>query len=180
MGGYTGAVAFRITALTTVPYACFAVANVNITGTAAVTAAVTITTDVTTCPSGTTPFVVAGSGTTVAALTRPAQPRSRWPQPFAAALAGAFLLASLSRRKLLRGKLRSGIALGLLLALGLSGLGLSGCSNGSNTTPSTTTTTTTTTTTVTTTAGAYPLTVTGYNPANSSQAATTTLTLTVQ
>jgi hypothetical protein len=180
-GGYTGSVAFRITALTTVPYACFAVSNATITGSAAVTASVTITTDVATCPSGTTPFVVAGSGSAVAALRQPAAPSPRrWPQPVTAALAAVLCLAGLSRRKRLHHKLlRSGLTLGLLLMLGLSGLGLSGCSNGSNNTP-TTTTTTTTTTTVTTPAGAYPLTVTGYNPTNSSQAATASLTLTVQ
>jgi len=62
--------------------------------------------------------------------------------------------------------------------MALSGLGLSGCSNGAS---GTTTTTPPTTTTVTTPAGGpYTITVVGYNPSNTSQSATATLTLTVQ
>jgi subtilase family serine protease len=193
VGGYTGTVAFRIISANTVPYACYSVGNATVTGTAAVTATVAITTDVATCPSGTVPFVVAGSGSTVASLNAPAAltsgaapsnaPAHR-PQPLAAALAGALLLAGLSRRKLLRRKLlrnsllRRGLTFSLLVVLGLAGMGLSGCSNSTNTPVSTTTTTTTTSSTVTT-AGTYTLTVEGYNPSSTSQSATTTLTLTV-
>jgi subtilase family serine protease len=186
VGGYTGTVAFRIVAANTVPYACYSVGNATISGTSAVTATVNITTDVSTCPSGTVPFVLSGSVGAVAALTPhavdvvPSRAPGHWPQPLAAAMAGALLLAGLSRRNRLRGKLlRAGLALSLLLVLGLSGLGLAGCSSNANT-PAPTTTTTTTTPTVTTTPGTYTLTVTGYNPSNTNQSATTTITLTVQ
>jgi subtilase family serine protease len=183
VGGYTGTVAFRIISANTVPYACYAVSNATISSSSAVMATVNITTDVATCPSGTVPFVVSGSGGAVAALAPPAVPTrspTHWPQPLAATLAGALLLAGLSRRKLVRGKLlRAGLALGLFIVAGLSGLGLSGCSSSANV-PAPVTTVTPVTPTTITTAGTYSLTVIGYNPTNTNQSATTTLTLTVQ
>ena len=175
-GGYTGAVAFRIYSTVPVPYACFSAPNANITGATAVTASATLTTDVSACPSGTTPLTV-GSGTTVASAQPPQHapaPRTPHSAPLAAALAGLLCLALFPRRRFRRGALTLGLL--AVLALGLSSLGLTGCSNGAT---GTTTTTTTTTTTVTTTAGTYTLNVTAYNPSNTTQTATTTFTFTV-
>ena len=175
-GGYTGAVAFRIYSTVPVPYACFSAPNANITGATAVTASATLTTDVSACPSGTTPLTV-GSGTTVASAQPPQhapERRTPHPAPLAAALAGLLCLALFPRRRFRRGALTLGLL--AVLALGLSSLGLTGCSNGAT---GTTTTTTTTTTTVTTTAGTYTLNVTAYNPSNTTQTATTTFTFTV-
>ena len=175
VAGFTGTIAFRIFSTVPVPYACFSAPNTSITGTTAVTAAATLTTDVSTCPSGTVPLFVAGSGTTVASAQPPQHapaPRTPHSAPLAAALAGLLCLALFPRRRFRRGAL----ALGLLAVLALSSLGLTGCSNGAS---GTTTTTTTTTTPVTTTAGTYTLNVTAYNPANTTQAATTTFTFTV-
>jgi subtilase family serine protease len=179
VGGYTGSVAFRIYSTAPIAYTCFTIPNASITSTTAVTATLTISTNVSTCGSGTTPLVVTASGGPAVASAQPSTPTPARhnPAPLSAAVAGILCLALFSRRS--RNKLaRASLALGLLAVMALSGLGLSGCSNGAS---STTTTTPPTTTTVTTPAGGpYTITVVGYNPSNTSQSATATLTLTVQ
>jgi subtilase family serine protease len=181
VAGFTGTVAFRIYSTAPVAYTCFSIPNASISGTTAVTATVTISTNVSSCGTGTIPLVITATGGPAVASAQPAAPaRPRHnPAPLAAATAGLLCLAFFSRRGFrLRSKLaRAGMALGLLAVMALSGLGLSGCSNGA----SGTTTTTTITTTVTTPAGGpYTITVVGYNPSNTAQSATATLTLTVQ
>jgi subtilase family serine protease len=174
IGGYTGTVQFRVFASANITGVCYSVPNATITGTAAVTSTVTITTNNASCSTSTVPLVKGSSGTTLAE-THPAPTHTPWKSAPLAALAGLLCLVGFTRRKSLRGSL----ALGLLLVLSLSGLGLAGCSNSSNVAAPVTTTTTTTTTTVTTPTGTYALTVVGYNPTNSTIAATTSFNLTI-
>jgi subtilase family serine protease len=170
VGGYTGTVQFRVFASANITGVCYSVPNATITGASAVTTTVTITTNNSVCSTGVVPLLKGSSGTTLAA----APAHAPWKSAPLAALAGLLCLGCWKRRKLLRG----GLALSLLLALSLSGLGLVGCSNNSNV-PVTTTTPPTTTTTVSTPTGTYALTVVGYNPTNSTIAATTSFNLTV-
>jgi hypothetical protein len=178
VGGYTGSVAFRIYSTAPVAYTCFSIPTASITSAAAVTATVTISTNISACGSGTIPLVITATGGPVASAQPPAPAAPHHnPAPISAAVAGLLCLGLLSRRS--RSKLaRTSLALGLLAIMAISGLGLSGCSNGAS--GATTTTTTTTTNVITPAGGPYTITVVGYNPSNTSQSATATLTLTVQ
>ena len=175
VNGYTGTVNFTLpTNVGGASNICYtSPAAVSITGTAAVSTTFTIYTSSTSCSS---------SGVTalhVASLMAPLSsvPSSPWKHtPVPAAFAGIILIALSRRRSRL---LRLSATLGLsLFALGVTGLGLIGCSN-KTAGASATTITTTTTTTSNATAGTYSFIVTGTDTATSTLTATTTVNLTV-
>ena len=138
-------------------------------GTSAVTASYTIDTTSTACASGAA--VVTGKSQKAASLNRAShQPKSPWKQlPIPPALAGTVLLVCFRRRSRL---LRAAMALGFLLVLSFSGLGLTGCSSGSSAS-------TTPPPTDNTPAGTYTFTVTGTDSNSSTITASNTFTITV-
>ncbi len=142
---------------------------VSLTSTSTVNSSYTVYTSTSACTSA--GAVRRGSLTAAnrpaAAPHPPASPNRRIPLP--ATLAGILLLAGLGRRsRWLRSRLLSGgLALGLLLALSFSGLGLTGCGGSSSNTS---------TTSGNTPAGTYSLTITG---ASGSITSSTTITVTV-
>jgi subtilase family serine protease len=173
--GYTGTVLLTVSypaALTNSCYTATPTSAVLTTAAPSATINYTIYTAASSCTGSTVnPLHVASS----TKAPTPA-PRSPWRNaPIPATFAGLLILGCFKRRsKLLRG----GIALGIVLVLSLSGLGITGCSSGAsgNTTA---TNPTTTTTTGNATAGTYTLTITGTDSVDSAVSNTGTLTLTV-
>jgi subtilase family serine protease len=170
--GYAGTVNLAVTG--TPMNGCISISPTSVvvtTGTSAVTASYTVNTSSTGCASGAA--VITGKGQKTASLNpAPHQPNSPWKQlPIPAALAGTFLLVCSRHRSRL---LRAGMALGLLLVVSFSGLGLGGCSGGSAPMSSTPINTTTDTP-----AGTYTITVTGTDSTASTITASTTFTITV-
>jgi subtilase family serine protease len=167
-GGFTGTV--TLSSSGSPADGCIVVSPAaSITGAAAATASYTIYTSAASC-SGTG---AARPGVQKASSDTPGRPRSPWKQlPLPASLAGAFLLLTLRRRsRRLRSKLlTAGLTLGLVFALSLSGLVLTGCGGNSTATNNITTTTNDTP------AGTYVLTITGTSGATTSA---TTIVLTV-
>ena len=168
-GGFTGTV--TLSSSGSPADGCIVVSpTASITGTAAATASYTINTSSAAC-SGT---AAARPGVQKASSDAPGSPRSPWKQlPLPASLAGAFLLLTLRcRARRLRSKLlTAGLALGLVFALSLSGLALTGCGGSSTATnniipPPTNDTP----------AGTYVITITGTSGATTSAA---TIVLTV-
>jgi subtilase family serine protease len=159
VNGYTGTVQLYLggTASTSsgteITNFCFSNTPYSITipsgTTAPVSASYTVYTTAAACTAaGLTPFRAAAPKaglTRRSALTTPSKPVQRGlpivPAATFAGLLGLFALAGFKRGSRL---LRGSIALGMVLMLGLSGLGLSGCSSGAKGTTTTTTTTTTT------------------------------------
>jgi subtilase family serine protease len=170
--GYTGMVNLAVSG--TLMNGCISISPTSVavtTGTSAVTASYTVNTSSTGCASGAA--VLIGKGQKTASLNpAPHKPNSPWKQlPIPATLAGTFLLVCSRHRSRL---LRAGMALGLLLVVSFSGLGLGGCSGGSASMSSTPATTTTDTP-----AGTYTITVTGTDSTTSTITASTTFTITV-
>jgi subtilase family serine protease len=191
VNGFTGTVNLTVNyAALTAGCVMLSPASVSLTGTTAVMA--TYTVDTTAAACGTTGAVKPGSTTTSSLnpSTAPHLPKSPWQRlPLPATLAGTLLLACFRRRsRLLRSSLlrssllRAGMALGLLLTLSFSGLGLTGCGGSAATSKTTTTTTTPPATTfapTTTPAGTYSVTLIGTNSATPGSTNSTTFTVTV-
>ncbi len=168
--GYTGTVNLAVSGSITNGCVSISPASVAVTaGTSAVTASYTIDTTSTACASGAA--VVTGKSKKVASLNPAShQPKSPWKQlPIPPALAGTVLLVCFRRRSRL---LRAAMALGFLLVLSFSGLGLTGCSSGSSAS-------TTPPPTDNTPAGTYTFTVTGTDSNSSTITASNTFTITV-
>jgi hypothetical protein len=166
-GGYTGTVKFTVGVPTGLTNFCYSTSNAVITSASNRPGTLTLYTSAATCNSLglkvlTRPVTSHGS----ALATPPAAPASPWKRiPLPAALASMLLFAGFRRRSRL---LRASVALGVLLALSLSGIGLTGCSNTSSSV-----------TASNTPAGAYTITVTGTDSVTPADTATTTFTLTV-
>jgi subtilase family serine protease len=135
--------------------------------------ALTIYTNSTTCAGVTNPTPL--RSTTLANSASPTH-HSPWRNvPVPATFAGLLILGCFKRRsKLLRG----GIALGMVIFLGFSGIGLTGCSSGATGNTSAVNPTTTSTTNAAT--GTYNFTVSGNDSVLPTLSATTTFTLTIQ
>jgi hypothetical protein len=139
--GYTGTVQLNLAASSSLTNTCYSGPySVSISGTSATTATYTLYTGVTSCPTGAYPLVKTATGglpaLRVSKAEAPAVPHSPWHSaPLPAALAGLLVLGCWKRRSRL---LRAGIALGIVLIFGLSGVGLSGCSSGASGNTSTT------------------------------------------
>ena len=177
--GYTGTVNLTVNA-STLTDGCVVLNPTapSVTGATAVNAAYTVYTSTSACT--TAGAARPGSGT-VSRNAAPQRRNSPWKQlPIPATLAGALLLASFSSRsRLLRSRLlRAGMALGLLLTLSLSGLGLTGC-GGSSTTTGGGSSGGGTTTSTDTPAGTYSITVTGTDSKTSTITTSYTFTVTV-
>jgi subtilase family serine protease len=189
--GYTGTVAWSITAVNTatkggLDYSCYTLANTVVSGTSAVSNTLTINTSNSNCQAGAAFGTAVGSvktGATISASHAPTlpgnQPR-RSPLgklPTGIALAGLLATGFFGRRSR---KLRGLVAMAIV---GVAGMAITGCSSGTVNTASTGTTTTTTTTITPTvnnaTKGTYTLTITGTDTTTSTITANTTLTLTV-
>jgi hypothetical protein len=191
VNGYTGTVQLYLggTGATTggvsIINSCFSNAPVSITipagTTAPVTASYTVYTSSTTCTAnGLTPFHAAAPKAALthrASDTSPTTPtqRQRIPVLPAASFAGLLGLLAISGLKRRSGLLRSGLALGIVLMLGLSSLGLSGCSSGAA--PNTTTTTTTS---VNASPGIFNFTLYGNDSVDAAIATQTNFTVTLQ
>ncbi len=169
--GYTGTVNLAVSP-TTLTKGCVVITpSAAISGTTSVASAKYT---VYTSPSSCTTAVAAAHSSAA-----PRQPRSPWQRmPLPATLATALLLFGFRRRSgllrssLLRASLiRASLALGLLLALAGSGIGLTGCGGGS--------TTTTPPTSLTTPPGTYTFTITGTDSKTSTLTSSTTVTVTV-
>jgi subtilase family serine protease len=171
--GYTGTVNLSVN-YTSLTDGCiiFNPTSATVTGTAAVTASYTVYTSTSAC---TTEGAISLGPQKSAALnsrTAPHQPKSPWKQlPIPATLAGTFLLVCFRRRSRL---LRASMALGLLLALSFSGLGLTGCSGSSTSTNNSSSPPPTNTP-----AGTYTITLTGTDSVTSTITNSTTFTVTV-
>ncbi|MGA7155948.1 MAG: protease pro-enzyme activation domain-containing protein [Acidobacteriaceae bacterium] len=175
--GYTGTVNLAVSSTTLVD-GCVTLgsSSVAITGTSSGTASYTVYTSPVPCPASGS----ARRGTLSASLnTRDThRPSSPWRQvPVPASLAGALLLCCIGprhrqlRHRLLHSQLlRGGMALGLLLLLSFSGIGLTGCGGGS---------TTTTTTGASTPAGSYTVTIVGTDSKSSTLTSSVTISITV-
>ncbi len=174
--GYTGTLLLQIATISpAITNACFAgPATVAVTnGSSAVAATYTIYTGVTSCPSGALPLRSGASGVASNRASHNA-PGSPWRNvPVPATFAGFILVGCLRRRsRLLRSATALGLSLVMVLALGLSGIGLTGCSNGSQTASGTGTPTTTNSTT-------YTLTFQAHDSVDTAVSATTSATFTV-
>ena len=169
-GGYTGTVTLTAVSSPLLSNGCIVLASssVAITGTAAGTASYSIYTSPSACPSGS---ALPGSPTSARNTTPHPSPWKQLPLP--ASLAGALLLISLRgrSRRLCSKILNASLTLGLVVALSLSGLALTGCGGSSSTA-----TTTNITTTNDTPAGIYTITITGTSGTTTS---TAHITLTV-
>jgi hypothetical protein len=183
--GYTGTVNLAISP-TTLTNGCVVITpSVAVSGTTSVASAnYTVYTSSSSCatvvasahaPGGR--VFMFGSHATVAANSSaapssaaPRQPNSPWQRtPLPATLAGTLLLVCFRRRS---GLLRASLALGLLLMLACSGIGLTGCSSGS-------TGTTTPPPVLTTPAGNYTLTITGTDSKTSTLTSSASVVVTV-
>jgi hypothetical protein len=166
-GGYTGTVRFTVAVPAGLTNFCYATSNAVITSASNRAGTLTLYTSAATCNSlGLTVMSRPGTSRGVALSRKPPTPVSPWKRlPLPGALAGMLMLAGFRRRSRL---LRASMALGLVMLLSLSGLGLTGCSN-----------TATSATASNTPAGAYTITVTGTDTVTSTETATTTFTLTV-
>ena len=175
--GYSGTVDLTTFNGPLVNNACFTIPATSLTLAANQTVVLpfTIYTNPSNCPSGA--YALFQRTRYTSALDIPAKPgpASPWRSaPVPPMLAGLLLVGCLKRRSRL---LRGGLALGLVFALGLSGLGLAGCSNQSA--PATNTTTTTTTTTAPT--GTYSFSLSASDSVNTAISATSnTFTITIQ
>ena len=186
--GYTGTVNITVLVPAALTNFCIAGNNPTISGTAAMSVPLTVYTSATTCTSqGLTPLTGQGKGGTqtirlsshgsrlsshgaLRSSLNPTTPASPWRRlPIPAALAGTLVLIGLRRRSKL---LRASLALGLLLLVSFSGLGLTGCSNNTSTTPVVNTNNTP--------AGTYIITLNGADSVNANVTATTTFNLIVQ
>jgi subtilase family serine protease len=180
-GGFTGTVILAPGyAFLTNGCVVFNPASVSITGTTAVPSTYTVYTSESACTTAGATAALR-SGTQTASLHSsavPHHPTSPWKQlPLPATLASTFLLVCVRRRSRL---LRASLALGLLLTLSFTGLGLTGCSGSSSSNTGTTTTTSTPSTPTTDTpAGTYTITVMGSSMTTPSITTTTTFTVTV-
>jgi subtilase family serine protease len=140
--GYTGTVNFTLDVPNTLTNFCVSGNAATVTGTTAVSVPFTMYTNAATCNTmGLTIFTSSSTGGSrlihftyrhgVASITPPASP-SPWKRlPLPAAFAGTLLLVCFRRRSKL---LRAAMAVGVVLLLSFSGLGLTGCSNNSTTT----------------------------------------------
>ncbi len=170
--GYTGTINLVLSP-TTLTNGC-----VLITSTAAISGATSVASakyTVYTNPSSCTTAVAAAHAPGQRVLifpshsgATPRHPTSPWQRmPLPATLAAALLLFGFRRRSRL---LRVSLALGLLVALACSGIGLTGCGGGSTTTPHAS---------LTTPPGSYTFTITGTDSKSSSLTSSTTVTVTV-
>jgi len=170
-GGYTGTIAWSVTASPALANACYTISNATVTGTAAVTVPLAISATSTGCTaaqvsiSGAHPFLKASN-----------QPPTR--MPFGPAPAGVAAAALLAGAFFARRSRRLGAFLAISL-LALAGFAITGCSNSAVNTTTTVTTPVTTTTTTSATKGTYTLSITGTDTQTTTIAATTTLTLTI-
>jgi hypothetical protein len=179
--GYTGTVNFSLSVPNTLTNFCVAGNAVTVTGTAAVNTSFSFYTSAATCNTmGLTILTSPSTGGSrlihftshrgVASITSP-KPTSPWKRlPLPAAFAGTLLLVCFRRRS---GLLRATLALGVVLLLSFSGLGLTGCSN-------TTTTTGPGGNTTYSAPGTYSLTLTGTDSVTPTIANSATFTLTVK
>jgi subtilase family serine protease len=174
--GFTGTVTLQPGA-TSLTDGCVVLSanSVAVTGTTAATATYTVYTSSTACAAAGAAVGSSRPGASmVARHATPPRP-SPWKQlPLPATLAGTLLFVCVRRRS--RRLLSSTLALGLLLTLALTGLGLTGCSGGSSTSNGTGSTTTTTTTSP---AGTYTITITGTASATPTLTSTASFTVTV-
>ena len=171
-GGYAGTFEFlTINAPTNLIDACVGQpANIVITGTAPGTSSIAIFTNIANCPSGSVPLVKGATGTFAngakvriiagsAPAPSPSGPLS--PATSGIAFAGLLLAGIFGRRSR---KLRAGLA---ICILGVLGLALSGCSNGTVTAPPLAP------------KGTYQLSLTGADSVNTGVVATANFTLTI-
>ena len=171
--GYVGTVVLNTVNGPTVNNACFTIpaTSLSLTANQTVTLPFTIYTNPSNCPSGA--YQLSQKGKLSASLHTPAGPMpvSPWRSaPMPVALAGLLLAGCFKRRSRL---FRASLALAVTLALGLSGLGLTGCSNKS---PGATTTTSTNAPT-----GVYSFSLSASDSVNASISATSnTFTITIQ
>lgn len=169
--GYTGTVNLTFSA-PTLTNGCIVLSptSISITSAAVATAGYTIYTSAVPCPTGAA--ARPGTQTFSRNSTQPHPRQSPWKQlPLPTSLAGVFLFACLRRRtrRLRSSLLSAGLALGLLFALSITGLTLTGCGGGN----------TTTTTPNNTPAGTYTITVTGTDSKTAATTSSATITLTV-
>lgn len=166
-GGYLGTVDWTLSSASTLPDVCYAISNVSVTGTTAVTTTLTFYTSSSDCNSN----AVGGSGkvkrkivTTAAkaANTAPAEPYRS--VPVTVSVAGLLLLGFFGRR------VRGVKLLMAVCALGLVSFAVSGCGSSSSTTS---------TSTGTQTSGSYTITLVGTDTNTPTITSTTTLTLTI-
>lgn len=174
--GYTGTLVLVVNSISpAISNACYSgPSTVAVTGTSPVTVNYTISTGVSSCPSGATPLR-SGTSNLAAANHLPRQaPPAPWRKaPAPIAFAGLVLVGCLRRRsKLLRGAAALGLSLLLVVSLGVAGMGLTGCSNGSQGATSGGGGTTTTSTT-------YTIGIQAHDSVDYGITATTNATLTV-
>jgi subtilase family serine protease len=175
--GYTGTIAWSLTASPALANACYTLSNVSVTGTSAVTTSLTVSATSTGCTAaqltgtGTHPFA---STTTIKSSNHPPSHMPFGPAP--TTVAAAALLAGIFFTRRSR-RLGTFLAIALLAAAGFA---VTGCSNADSTNAGTGSTTTTTTTSSTNaTEGAYTLTLTGTDTATTTITASTTFALTI-
>ncbi len=171
--GYTGSIAWTLTASPALSNSCFNIANVTVSGTSSATTGLTIYTSSSACTSAEMPLMGKGRRQIAAAREQGAfESRGRngvnqHPSlRLAGMLAGVLFAGWMGRRSR---KLRPLLGLALLAIIGV---GLSGCGESSstiNTTP----------TSSNATPGTYTLTLTGTDTSKSTITASTTFTLTV-
>jgi hypothetical protein len=175
--GYTGTVNLSVN-YTSLTDGCVIITppSATVTGTAAVTASYTVYTSTSSCTAEGAVRLGPQKSASLNPGTAPHLPKSPWKQlPIPATLAGTLLLVCFRRRsRLLRSSLlRAGMALGLLLVLSFSGLGLTGCSGSSASTNNNNTTSSNTPN------GTYTITLTGTDSRTSTITTSTTFTVTV-
>jgi subtilase family serine protease len=164
--GFTGAVAFTVTASPTLAYACYSLPNTTVSGSTAATSTLTIETGQTSCGSGYTSLM--RGGTVQSAARTPAAPPSHR-SPLAAVMAGLLFAGLCLNRRATRKLSTAALSLALLAVLAI---GLSGCSSNA---PAANTNTSSSPTA----AGSYTITVTGTSVTTSTVTSTTTFTVTV-
>jgi hypothetical protein len=127
-GGFTGTVAFTVTASPTLAYACYSLSPspVTITGTTAATSTLTILTNQASCGTGYTPLYKDG---TLQSSNRQPGPGHSLGSTMAGLFAGLCFVGLCFRRRKLSA-LR-GLTLALFVLVGTAAMGLSGCSNNS-------------------------------------------------
>lgn len=162
-GGYAGTVNWTAVSSPTLSNACFKIASVAVSSTAAVTTTLTISTSASSCASNS---LTLGSGTSAAASQPPALSH-RPSQGFGVALAALVVLGFFRRRARRVRPLLACVFLGVLA------LAATGCGGGGSVSSASTTTSTYAT------KGTYTITLTGKDATNSALTASTTFKLTI-
>jgi subtilase family serine protease len=168
-GGYTGTIAWSVTASPALASACYTIGNATVTGATAVTATLNISATSSNCAAA---AKIPTTGT-IASIHTPQQPTPSHQLPLEAAMAGLLAAGFFTRRSR---KLRGILGLAILC---LAGITLTGCSNTYNATTTTPVTPTPTIPVTNATKGTYTLTVTGTDTLTTTIKASTTLTLTI-